>query len=80
MIIIICFILSTGRDFNVECTEVPGGVKIRPINKTGYAYLGVIDVTDKAQVAEASKVEIKYLIWHEESYKGGGNYGKFGGV
>ena len=63
----------------MECTEVPGGVKIRTIDKIGYAYLGVVDVTDKAQVAEASKVEIKYLIWHEESYKGGGNYGKFGG-
>jgi len=71
---------KTSRGYNVLCTEFAGGnVKIQPTVIRGWAYFGVVDVNNKKEVEEGTKLEIDYLVWHENSYKGGGSYGDFGG-
>ena len=61
------------------CTRIPGGVKFKAKKKQGIAYLGILNVSDKKALKAGTKAKLDYIIWHENSYKGGGNYGKYGG-
>jgi len=62
------------------CTEIQdGNVKIKITNTEGFAYFGVVDVNNPEEVAKGDKIEIDYMVWNSESYRGGGNYGEHGG-
>jgi len=59
------------------CEWLPdGSLKINVVGFT--AYLGVDDVNDKNDVARGTKLEMDYLVKHNQSYLAGG-YGSYGG-
>ena len=67
-------------DGKVKCiiTE-SGNINIYPIEPQAEAYIGINDLNDKNSVAKGEKIQIEYVVRHKNSYRGGGNYGTFGG-
>jgi len=70
-----------GEGYN-ECTlkcepAGDGHIKIFPINPHGQAYLGLESSYEES--GELEVIDIEYLVYHKESYQGGGGYGEFGG-
>jgi len=63
-----------------KCYSMPGNhVKIYPVSPAGKAFLGATDQHDKEAIKQLKQIRIDYFIRHAQSYRGGGNYGTYGG-
>jgi len=63
-----------------KCYSMPGNhVKIYPVSPAGKAFLGATDQHDKEAIKQLKQITIDYFIRHAQSYRGGGNYGTYGG-
>ena len=64
----------------VKCLITESGdINIYPVVPHAEAYIGINDVNDRTSVAQGEKIRIEYIVRHRNSYRGGGNYGTFGG-
>lgn len=55
-------------------------VKIYLLNPGGIVYFGISDLTDISDVLQGKRTKMEYYIRHSKSYRGGGSYGKYGGI
>jgi len=78
---------SLNLGFTLQCRLIPTGDKhkkiqnleIVPIKPKGKVWMGVDDMNNQESLGRGESGLIKRAIRHAFSYKGGGNYGKFGG-
>ena len=54
-------------------------IHIFPIEPKAFAYIGIANVNEVADVSKGEKLPIEYVVRHKNSYRGGGNYGTYGG-
>ena len=54
-------------------------IHIYPIEPKVFAYIGISNVNEVADVSKGEKLPIEYVVRHKNSYRGGGSYGTFGG-
>jgi len=58
---------------------VDGSTKINLLHPKGAAYVGVNNISQFNPYGQGEMIQIDYVAYHAKSYKGGGNYGSYGG-
>lgn len=80
--------LSRPSNFELKCRyiQLPDGhgknqrhLEITPVNMKGRVWVGATDINDLQNSADYETSEIKKVIRHANSYRGGGQYGEYGG-